>query len=217
MFNLEFGSLVLVQFSLQQLLSHFNLGLEAIWILVALIGFGWVLVERLSVRSGRAGLPLSSKHNGVPKFQPLEQTAVGKLQRKSHTQPGVTNSSTVHKRLGFIITEGFYLLIFTDMCIQLCRDITYVITQKLCVVPGRKSVHPETRGSALSVFRILILFIFSLRQYIIHTATRSHKKTIKKTLRMFTFLMCVGEKGGGLPGQQLREALRFLHNLLMTL
>lgn len=83
--HLEFGSFVLIQFSLQQLLSHLYFGLEAIWILIGLIGFEWILVRSWSVRPDRAGLPLFSEHNSVPEFQPLQQTAVGKLQRNSHT------------------------------------------------------------------------------------------------------------------------------------
>lgn len=80
LFYLELGSFVLVQLGLQQLLRHLDLALEAILILISLIGFEGVLIDSLFVGSGRTGLPLFSEHYGVPKFQPLEQTAVGKLQ-----------------------------------------------------------------------------------------------------------------------------------------
>lgn len=91
--DLKFGSFVLVQFCLQQLLGHLNLALEAILILISLIGFKCVLIGSLSVGSGRAGLPLSSKHYGVPQLQPLEQTAVGELNDTRRT----TSTSRLHK------------------------------------------------------------------------------------------------------------------------
>lgn len=99
--HLEPGSFELVQFGLQQLLGHLHLALEAISILIGLIGFEWVLVGSLSVRAGRAGLPLSSKHNGVPKFQPLEQTAVGELERNGE------NDSITNKKQSCWIKESF--------------------------------------------------------------------------------------------------------------
>lgn len=85
LFNLEFRAFVLVQFSLQQLLGHFDLALEAILILISLIGFECVLIGRLSVWPGRPRLPLSTEYHGVPKLEPLEQTSVGKLKDTTHT------------------------------------------------------------------------------------------------------------------------------------
>lgn len=76
---LEFRPFVLVQLSFQNLLGHLDFALKAIRILIGLIGFERVLVGRRSVEASWAGLPLSSKHDGVPELQPLEQTAVGKL------------------------------------------------------------------------------------------------------------------------------------------
>lgn len=64
----EFGAIVLVQFSLQNLLGYLHFTLEAVWILIGLIWLGRVLPGSLSVKSGWARLPLSSKHNAVPKF-----------------------------------------------------------------------------------------------------------------------------------------------------
>lgn len=84
--NLIFGSFVLVQFSVQNLLRHLNLGFEAVWILVALVWFESVLIGSLSVRAGSPDLSLFSEHNCVPQFQPLEQTAVRKLQRSSNSK-----------------------------------------------------------------------------------------------------------------------------------
>lgn len=78
--HLKFGPFVLIQVCLQQLLGHLNFSLEAIRVLIGLTGLGQVLVGSLSVKPNGAGLPLSSKHNGVPEFQPFEQTAVCKLQ-----------------------------------------------------------------------------------------------------------------------------------------
>lgn len=60
----EFGAFVLVQFSLQNLLGHLDFSLEAVWILIDMIWFRSIL----SVKSSRVGLPLSSKHNAVPKL-----------------------------------------------------------------------------------------------------------------------------------------------------
>lgn len=64
----EFRAFVLVQFSLQNLLGHLHFSLEAVWILIGMIWFRSLLSSSLSVKSSRVGLPLSSKHNGVPKF-----------------------------------------------------------------------------------------------------------------------------------------------------
>lgn len=102
-------------------------------------------------------------------------------------------------------------------------NITYIITEKFCVVSGRESVHPESRGSALCVFRVIILFVFSafrLSKHIVHTMKQIQKEKIKNhVLHIIRLLMCacVRETGGELPGQHLCETLRFLHNLLVTL
>lgn len=82
----ELGSLVLVQFRLQDLLGHLHFTLEAVWVLIGLIWLGRVLSGSLSVMSGCTRLPLSSKHNTVPELQPLEQTSVGKLPQNSQKE-----------------------------------------------------------------------------------------------------------------------------------
>lgn len=98
---------------------------------------------------------------------------------------------------------------------------TYVITEKLCVVSGRKSVHPESRGLSLCVFRIIILFIFHafrLHEHIVHIAGMWPKLKRKwKTMYCMSDFWCVRQTGGELPGQQLRKTLRFFHNLTMML
>lgn len=66
-------------------------------------------------------------------------------------------------------------------------NITYIITEKLCVVSGRESVHPESRGSALYIIRIIVLFIFSafrLGKHIVHTMTQIQKEKLKTTYCM---------------------------------
>lgn len=65
-------------------------------------------------------------------------------------------------------------------------NIAYIITEQLCVVSGRESVHPESRGQSLLVFRIIILFIFCafrLKKDIVHIAGmwQEFKKKVKKT------------------------------------
>lgn len=64
----EFGAFVLIQFCLQNLLGHLYFTLKAVKILIGLIWLGRVLSRSLSVKPGWARLPLSSKHNAVPKF-----------------------------------------------------------------------------------------------------------------------------------------------------
>lgn len=165
MLNLEFGSLVLVQFCLQQLLSHLNLAFEAILMLVALVGFERVLAGSLFIRPRGAGLPLSSKHNSVPKFQPLEQTAVSKLQRQTHTR------KTWAKALSIRMLSH--------------KSVTHVIAEKFCVVSWGKSVHPETRGSAVCVPGVNVLVIFSafrLNEHVVHTTMRTNMQ------QLFTFV-----------------------------
>lgn len=63
--------------------------------------------------------------------------------------------------------------LYIDVVVKLYRNIVYIITEKLCVVSGRESVHPEPRHLSLCVFGIIVLFIFSafrLGKHIVHTA-----------------------------------------------
>lgn len=63
--------------------------------------------------------------------------------------------------------------LYIDVVVKLYRNIVYIITEKLCVVSGRESVHPEPRRLSLCVFGIIVLFIFSafsLGKHIVHTA-----------------------------------------------
>lgn len=117
--NLIFGSFVLVQFSVQNLLRHLNLGFEAVWILVALVWFESVLIGSLSVRAGSPDLSLFSEHNCVPQFQPLEQTAVCKLQRSSN--------SKVLSVVQLLCMKDLFLL-------GILQNRAYIITQELGVL-----------------------------------------------------------------------------------
>lgn len=112
---LKFGSFILIQFSLQKLLGYLDFTLEAIWILIALIGFEGVLTGSLSVRASRAGLPLFAEHHGVPQLQPLEQTAVRKLQQHIKA-PNVS----VRERRNVGLQES--LATFTDSLFQGCSN-----------------------------------------------------------------------------------------------
>lgn len=52
-------------------------------------------------------------------------------------------------------------------------NTTNIVAEKVCVVAWRKSVHPQSGCFAFCVFRILILFIFSVFRFIkriVHTA-----------------------------------------------
>lgn len=144
--HLKFRALVLIQIRLQQLLSHLNFSLKAICVLIGLAHFGWVLIGSLSVKASRASLPFSSKHNGVPEFQPFEQTAVCKLQQNSN------------KHLPYLC--DILSLQFFHLSAVCNRVKAYIITEQLCVVSGRKSVDPESRRLSLCVFGIVILFVF---------------------------------------------------------
>lgn len=144
--DLKFGPSVLIQFSVQNLLGHLNLTLEAVLSLVALIGLEWVLIGRLSVRASGSGLPLPSEHNSVPKLQPLQQAAVGKLQQNGEAQRVFKDNrgSFVHISKGWAGGILFH----------------YIVTQQLRVVAWRKPVHPEPGCFSLPVLRILILVVF---------------------------------------------------------
>ena len=98
---LELGPFMIVQLRLQSLFSYLTLGFEGfeVGVLSSWIGFELVLVRvlvlllllvlglglGLPVDRRRPHLPLSPKHNRVPEFQPLQQTAVGKLHVKTAT------------------------------------------------------------------------------------------------------------------------------------
>jgi len=165
LFYLEFGSFVLVQFSLEKLLSHLSFALEAILIRISLIGFEWVLIRGLSVGPHRAGLPLLPKHHRVPKLQPLEQTAVGKLRFNR-----AADQVFISKSKSFIHIQRHPERL----------HITYIVAEKLCVMARRKSVHPQSRCSGLLVF---VFFIFRLSKHTVHTAGiwQTSTKTVKNS------------------------------------
>ena len=92
---LELGPFMIVQLRLQNLFSYLTLGFEGfeVCVLSSLIGFELALVRVLVLVLGlglpvnlrRPHLPLSPKHHRVPEFQPLQQTAVGKLHMNTAT------------------------------------------------------------------------------------------------------------------------------------
>lgn len=80
-----------------------------------------------------------------------------------------------------------------DIHTKFYRNYTYIIAEKFCVVSRGKSVDPETRGSAICVLRINILFIFSafrLNEHIVHTAVKTHiQKLQMQILQVFSLLI----------------------------
>lgn len=207
---LKFRPFVLIQICLQQLLGHLNFSLEAIYVLIGLTRFGRVLVGSLSVKPNRAGLPFSSKHNGVPEFQPFKQTAICKLQ--------------VHKKKYVASVEDiFYITFYLSAA---CNGVkAYVIAEQLCVVSGRESVDPQSRRLSLCVLRIVILFVFGvvgLHKSVAHVAgmwpaQQTNSKNIIFAGQIFFWAHLWEQMDNQLPGQKLCQAPWFLHNLTQPL